>query len=114
MKNIKSFLVLAACICTTTLLHAQEVKTEIAKKTEAKAPPASTVTSIPSPSPELTPMNGITPKGASPASSPLTRNANAATNNLTPEQLKTLNGTAERPKQTTTAVLTPAAKTEIP
>jgi len=106
MKIIKSFLLLGICLHTATLLHAQDLKAakaEVLKPTEVKAPPVSTVTNKPSPAPELEPMNGVAdekqkqPKDLKPQV--LTKDANAATKNLTPEQLKTLNGVSEKPKK---------------
>lgn len=39
MKIIKSFYIAAVSLCSTTLLHAQELKTEIAKPIECKLTP---------------------------------------------------------------------------
>lgn len=106
MKIIKTFLLVNVCLCATTLLHAQEVKTEVLKQTEIKPPPAATITNVPSPAPELKPMNGVAPKeapvAATEAPSPFKKEENknqvGPTNNLTAEQLKTLNGIADKPK----------------
>jgi hypothetical protein len=120
MKIIKSFLLLTVCLSATTWLRAQEVKTEVLMKTEVKAPPMAVKNNTPSPAPELIPMNGVIAKEAlvaaaetpspfkkdenkkqpeAPKTQILTIDANAATNKLTTEQLKTLNGTAKKPKQ---------------
>lgn len=113
MKIIKSFLLLTICLSTTTLLKAQteEIKAQVLKQTEVKALPASTVTNKPSPAPQFKPLNGIAPQATTTATaetpSPLkidddkkqTSDANAATQKLTAEQLKTFNGKAEKPKQ---------------
>ena len=64
MKIIKSFLLVTVGICAATLLHAQELQTKVVNKTEAKTPPASNISSIPSPQPELKPMNGVELKQA--------------------------------------------------
>ena len=130
MKIIKSFLLVTRGLCTTTLLQAQEIKTEILKPTAIKPPPAATITNIPSPAPQLNPMNGVAPKEApvaatqapsplkkdenksqpeDPKTEALTIEANGPKNNLTAEQLKTLNGIAEKPKQTA-----PAATLDAP
>ncbi len=106
MKIIKPFLLVTVGLCATSLLHAQEIKTEILKPTEIKAPPATTITNMPSPAPMLMPMNGVAPKEAavvtSPTPSPLNKDENkkqvGPINNLTSEQLKTLNGIAQKPK----------------
>jgi hypothetical protein len=120
MKIIKSLLLVSVGLSATLLLHAQELKTEVLKQHEIKAPPASTESNKPSPLPQLKPMDGVVPKEAPVAAqtpSPLkkdenkiqpenlkaiaiSKDANGPANKLTPEQLKTLNGTAERPKQT--------------
>ena len=106
MKIIKSLLIGTVVLCATTLLHAQEIKTEMLKPTAIKLPPAATITNIPSPAPVLMPMNGVAPKEAPVAAlqvpSPLKKEENknqVEPNNLTSEQLKTLNGTADKPKQ---------------
>ena len=124
MKIIKSLLLVSVGLSANVLLHAQELKTEVLKQSEIKAPPASTETNKPSPPPQFKPMNGVVPKEAAVAvsdnPSPLkkdenkiqpedlkaiaiSKDAKGPANKLTPEQLKTLNGTAERPKQTTPA-----------
>ena len=122
MKIIKSFLLLTIALGTTTLLHAQNLKPELVKETDVKLPPPATTDKKTLPVPELKPMNGVTPKEApvvatTQAPSPLktaenknqpedlkvvalTKEANDPKNNLTAEQLKTLNGIAEKPKQT--------------
>ncbi|MEP7238510.1 MAG: hypothetical protein ABI685_11615 [Ferruginibacter sp.] len=101
MKIIKSFLLVTVCLSATTLLHAQEVKTEVLKQTEVKAPPTD-IANKPSPAPQLIPMNGIAPKEA-PKVQALTADANGPANKLTADQLKTLNGIADKPKQTAPA-----------
>lgn len=119
MKIIQSFLLITVCLGATNLLQAQEIKAEILKPTAIKAPPATTITNVPSPAPVLMPMNGVAPKEApvtaTEAPSPLkkdenkkqpedpkvvalTINANGPTNNLTAEQLNTLNGIANKPR----------------
>ena len=121
MKIIKSFLLVAVALSATTLLHAQNLKPELVKETDVKLPPPATTDKKTLPVPELKPMNGVTPKEApvvatTQAPSPLktaenknqpedlkvvalTKEANGPKTNLTAEQLKTLNGTAEKPKQ---------------
>ncbi len=79
MKIVKSLLLLAVSICTTTIICAQEVKTEIAKPIEVKIPAANNKTS---PQPELKPQPQVaaTPTNAPAASeapSPLTRKEDA-------------------------------------
>ena len=111
MKIIKSFLLVTVCLTAANFLQAQEVK----------ASPTGTESNNPSQASQLKPMNGVAPTAASVAvvepPSPLkkdenqkqinqpkkataTTDANAAENKLTSEQLNTLNGTAQRPKQT--------------
>ena len=130
MKIIKTLLVGTVALCATALLHAQEIKTEILKPTAIKLPPASTISNNPSPAPQLIPINGVAPKEApaiaSQAASPfkkdenkmqpkepktqiLTTDATGPKNNLTAEQLKTLNGIADKPKQ-----IAPAATLDAP
>lgn len=122
MKIIKSLLLVSVGLSATVLLHAQELKTEVLKQREIKAPPASTESNKPSPAPQLKPMNGIAPAAApvavaetpspfkkdkdqqqvnKPQKTIAVTDAGAAENKLTTEQLNTLNGTAQRPKQTT-------------
>lgn len=122
MKILKSLLLVSVGLSATALLQAQELKTQVLKQSETKAPPASTESNKPSPLPQLKPMGGIVPAAAPVAASqtpsPLkkdesgnqvnqpkkataTTDANATENKLTTEQLNTLNGTAQRPKQTT-------------
>ncbi|MBK6380909.1 MAG: hypothetical protein IPF72_14955 [Chitinophagaceae bacterium] len=79
MKIVKSLLLLAVSICTTTILFAQEIKTEIAKPIEVKIPAAN---NKPSPQPELKPQPQVaaTPANAPAAAetpSPLTRKEDA-------------------------------------
>lgn len=121
MKIIRSFFLLTVGFCTTTIVYAQELKPEIAKPVEIKV--SSTIDKTASSLPELKPQQGTDSKEtASPAvaetPSPLKKEENKipaentktvalaidagmATKNLTAEQLKTLNGVAERPKATT-------------
>ena len=120
MKIIKSFLLVAVALSATTLLHAQNLKPELVKETDVKLPPPATADKKTLPVPELKPMNGVTPKEApveaTQAPSPLktagnknqpedlqvvalTKEANGPKNNLTAEQLKTLNGTSEKSKK---------------
>jgi len=127
MKIIQSFSLITVGLFATTLSLAQEIKTEVLKPAEIKTPPAAG--NKPSPVPELKSQAGITPKQASVAvletPSPLKKNENnklveeskteilvrdpkVATNKLSAENLKTLNGTTERPKQ---LIATPASDT---
>lgn len=107
MKIIKSFLLVTFGLCATSLLHAQEVKTEILKETEIKAPPDNIAPIKPSPALVFKPMNGVAPNEAPAAAlqtpSPLKKDEHESQvgpiNNLTAEQLKTLNGIADKPKQ---------------
>lgn len=124
MKIIKSLLLLTICLSTAGMLRAQEVKAEVKKAAEIKAPTDNAGKMV-SPVPHLTPMAGVTlkeePVPAAPTPSPsksddkkvqpdganaviVTRDANAANSKLTAEQLQTMNGTAQRP-----AALEPAA-----
>ncbi|MFN8244751.1 MAG: hypothetical protein U0X40_11925 [Ferruginibacter sp.] len=128
MKLIKSILPVIGCLAAVTSIKAQDIKTELRKNYDQKTPPAETVTKIPSPLPQLQPVDGVMPPDASVDKSnpPATTNANASnagnrapkatllssdgsgiTGHLSPEQLKTLNGTAEKPKELNP--VTPAA-----
>jgi len=80
MKIIKSLTVFIICLCSSTLLHAQEVKTEIAKPIEAKT--AATDASKPSPQPVFKPQPQVAAAATdAPAAvetpSPLTRKEDA-------------------------------------
>ncbi len=81
MKILKSLLLLTVGFCTTTILYAQDVKTEIAKPEEIKTPNRA-ATNTPSPAPEFKPQpGGALPKAATSstvaeAPSPLTRKEN--------------------------------------
>ena len=102
------------------MLRAQEVKAEVRKAAEIKAPPTDNANKTASPAPQLKPMAGVVlkdePVAAAPATAPaktdenkpqmdasnaviVTRDANAANSKLTAEQLQTLNGTAQKPKE---------------
>ena len=128
MKIIKTFLLLTIALNATTLLHAQNLKPELVKETDVKLPPPATADKKTLPAPELKPMNGIVPKEAPAAAAqttPALKNdenknqpeqpklqvisidANAANSKLTVEQLNTLNGIAEKPKQTAAPASTP-------
>jgi hypothetical protein len=56
MKIIKSIAAITVCLCATTLLHAQEIKAELAKLSEVKPPPQAVRSNSPSPQPELKPQ----------------------------------------------------------
>ena len=107
MKIIKTLLLGTVALFATALLHAQEIKTEMLKPTAIKLPPASDISNKPSPAPQLKPMNGVAPIEATvtalQAPSPFNKDENKnqvePINNLTAEQLKTLNGIADKPKQ---------------
>ncbi|MBK9483711.1 MAG: hypothetical protein IPO01_00295 [Chitinophagaceae bacterium] len=93
MKIVKSLLLLAVSICTTTILFAQEIKTEIAKPIEVKIPAAN---NKPSPQPELKPQPQVaaTPANAPAAAetpSPLTRKEDAKPVEKEKLEVKTLN-----------------------
>jgi hypothetical protein len=80
MKIIKSFAAILVCISSSTLLHAQEVKTEIAKPIEAKT--AATDASKPSPQPVFKPQPQVAATAtdvpaAAETPSPLTRKEDA-------------------------------------
>ena len=121
MKLIKPFLLLTIALSATTLLHAQNLKSESVKETDIKLLPPATTDKKTLPVPELKPMNGVAPKEAPVAAAQTTPelkkyenktqpetpklqvisiDANAANSTLTAEQLNTLNGIAEKPKQT--------------
>jgi hypothetical protein len=97
MKNIKSIVLLTVCLAASTMLKAQEVKevkTEIAPKSEIKAPLPADVNKIQAPQtnqPEA--AAGI--KSGKPVL--LQEPVNNPNRSLTPEQLKTANGTTQKP-----------------
>lgn len=92
MKIIRTLLLAAVGTCTTPLLHAQDIQVKIAPKAELKAPPVTTVTNIPSPVPELKPMNGEVakqaPVAATEAPSPFTKDKNNATKPAQPKPIE--------------------------
>lgn len=115
MKIIKPLLLLTICICTTTILSAQELKPEPAKPVAIKipddenkpspefrqqpvTPPTKTISSVVAekPSPREIDENLKPTENAKPVA--LTIDADAATKKLTAQQLKTSNGISERPK----------------
>jgi hypothetical protein len=82
MKIIKSLNLIIVCLCTTTVLHAQEIKTEIAKPVEVKATTQGGRINTPSPQPELKPQPQVAAIStdappAAEAPSPLTRREEA-------------------------------------
>lgn len=97
MKNMKSIIILAVCLAASALLNAQqvkEVKAEIAPVSEIKQPLPADVNKIQAPQnnqPEA--AAGI--KSGKPVL--LQRPVNNPNSSLTPEQLKTANGTAQKP-----------------
>ena len=97
MKNIKSIIILAVCLAASALLKAQqvkEVKTEIAPKSEIKPPLPADVNKIQAPqNNQLEAAAGI--KSGKPVL--LQQPVNNPNSSLTPEQLKTANGTAQKP-----------------
>lgn len=123
MKIIKSFLIVAAALGVSTVAHAQqqELKTEIAKPASSSVPPPGTKPALaPDIKPELknNPPLKRSEQTVVATPSPLTRDEQvrapqekptvklvddkvSTTESLSAENLKTLNGTAERPKQAT-------------
>lgn len=80
MKIVKSFTAILVCICSSALLHAQEIKTEIAKPVEAKT--AATDANKPSPQPVFKPQPQVAAAAtdapaAAETPSPLTRKEEA-------------------------------------
>ena len=79
MKIVQSFAAILVCISSSTLLHAQEIKTEIAKPLEVKIP--STDANKPSPQPVFKPQPQVAateaPAAAAETPSPLTRKEDA-------------------------------------
>ena len=104
MKLVKTLFLIVVGFNVTVSLHAQNIKTELIKQEEIKPPPPP---SAPAPNPvyEFKPMNGVAPV-TSPATtetpSPFTKDKNVKVPgipaDLTAEQLKTFNGTLEKPK----------------
>jgi hypothetical protein len=113
MKIIQSFLLLTVCLTVTTLLHAQELKTEVVKRTEVKTPPASTVTNTPSPGadPKMPYDNAAGKKTTTEEKlQVLNKQKDGPMNKLTTEQLNTFNGSPNRPAAPTNEQGTPQEK----
>ncbi len=94
MKIIKSISVTVVFLCTTTLLYAQQPKTEIEKPIEVKIP--ASAANRPSPQPQLQPQPQVaaTPTeapAAAAASSPLTRKEDAIPVEKEKPETKTFN-----------------------
>lgn len=105
MKIIKSLFLITVGICTTTLLHAQEVKTLVVNKTEVKMPPQVTPTNAPSPMPEFKAQPQVAavakeaPAVAAETPSPLKKDRDSKpTQNMSAEQAKILAGKADNIK----------------
>lgn len=129
MKIIKSILLLTVVLCATTRLYAQQqknnqtpqLKAEVVKQEEIKAPPQEGPMNTPSPQPALKPQPGspLPREAAAPANTKPQQNDEGTsdakalpkpktvildngtgdeTKKLTPEQQNILNGKSERPK----------------
>lgn len=122
MKYFKSFLPLTIGLLATALLQAQEIKTEINKQDVFKTMPPPGSTPIPGPAPAPQRKPGSNTETAAAKGSPstvnkdedkttlngtkpviLTIDPDQATKKLTAEQIKIMNGTAEKPKQLSAA-----------
>ena len=105
MKIIKSFLFITASLCVTTLVHAQDIKAEIAKPIESTVPapgsrPAATPDLISQPKMiELRKRENAVQETPSPYNK--VKNDTNPAASLSAENAKILAGKAERPKQTT-------------
>lgn len=105
MKIIKSFLFITASLCVTTLVHAQDIKAEIAKPIESTVPapgsrPAATPELMPQPKMiELKKRENAVQETPSPYNK--VKNDTNPAASLSAENAKILAGKAERPKQTT-------------
>jgi len=96
MKNIKNLVLLVVCLFASTLLKAQtakEVKSKVAAESEVKQPAPVDVNKIPVPQNSNAETPGMKPVKAQLFNKPAD-NPNAT---LTPEQVKTANGTAQKP-----------------
>ena len=121
MKIIKSLLIVATALGASTILYAQqqELKTETAKPVAATVPPPGSKPAVaaevkPVTAPSLLRSENVVVAPPSPstndaqAATPVVKptlklvddKAVTTTQSLTPDNIKTLNGTAERPKQT--------------
>lgn len=94
MKIIKSVSALTVFVCTTVLLHAQELKTEVAKPVEINIP--ANANNKPSPQPQLKPQPQVAATAtevpaAEAAPSPLTRKEDAQPVEKEKPEIKTLN-----------------------
>ena len=97
MKNMKSILILTVCLVASALVKAQqvnEIKTEIAPKSEIKQPLPADVNKIQAPQTNQ-PETAAGIKSGKPVL--LQEPVNNPNSSLTPEQLKTANGTAQKP-----------------
>lgn len=103
MKIIKSFLFITASLCVTTLIHAQDIKAEIAKPIESTVPapgskPAATANVTPQPKMiELRKSENAVQETPSPYK---VKNDTNPAASLSAENAKILAGKAERPKLT--------------
>jgi hypothetical protein len=97
MKNMKSILIIAVCLAASAQLKAQqlnEVKAAIAPAIEIKLPPAADVNKIQSPQTNPTDAAAGIQSGKPVLLQQPVHNPNSS---LSPEQLKTANGTAQKP-----------------
>ena len=97
MKNMKSILILTVCLVASALVKAQqvnEIKTEIAPKSKIKPPLPADVNKIQAPQTNQ-PETAAGIKSGKPVL--LQEPVNNPNSSLTPEQLKTANGTAQKP-----------------
>ena len=94
MKIIKSLSLVAVCVSVANLLQAQEAKTQVLQRKEVKAP-----AEVPKEAPVAASQTPSPSKKDDNKKQVLTRDINTTPGNLTAEQLKTLNGTAQKPKE---------------
>jgi len=97
MKIIKSLSLVAVCVSVANLLQAQEAKTQVLQRKEVKAPPADNA--LPKETPVAALQTPSPSKKDDNKKQVLTKDMNSPAGNLTAEQLKTLNGTAQKPKE---------------
>jgi hypothetical protein len=111
MKNMKSILIIAVCLAASAQLKAQqvkEVKAAIAPASEIKPPPPADVNKIQAPQTNPTEVAAGIQSGKPVLLQKPVHNPNSS---LTPEQLKTANGTAQKPAKPGPVILTaPAAQ----
>lgn len=101
MKNIKQLILLAICLGSSILLKAQQtekLEVQVAKKVETPVPQKVDVNQIPAPQSDQAKADANMKTGKPTQLKQPVSDPNAG---HTPEQVKTLNGTAQKPEAAT-------------